>query len=75
MLAADGTNARRGARACDRVEASIVRRTAVRSLARDAMRPDAVRASLRDDDAMVRIFAAGGIFAAGAAADAVRSMK
>lgn len=55
------------ARAITSGEESIVRRTAVRSLARDAMRPDAVRASLRDNDAMVRIFAAGGILAAGAA--------
>lgn len=46
---------------------SIVRRTAARSLARDAMRPDAVRGSLRDDDGLVRIFAAGGILAAAAA--------
>ena len=46
---------------------SILRRTAVRALAREAMEPDAVRASLRDDDAMVRIYAAGGILAAAAA--------
>lgn len=44
-----------------------VRRIAVRALARDAMRPDAVRRALRDRDAIVRIRAAGGILAAAAA--------
>lgn len=46
---------------------SLVRRIAARSLARDAMRPDAVRSSLRDEDRLVRIYAAGGILAAAAA--------
>lgn len=46
---------------------SLERRTAVRALARDAMRPDAVASALRDDDAFVRIYAAGGILAAAAA--------
>ena len=46
---------------------SLVRRTAARALARDAMAPDAVRGLLRDGDAMVRIYAAGGILAASTA--------
>jgi len=46
---------------------SLSRRTAARALARDAMRPDAARGALRDEDALVRIFAAGGILAAAAA--------
>ncbi|MGE0791020.1 MAG: HEAT repeat domain-containing protein [Sandaracinaceae bacterium] len=46
---------------------SIDRRTAVRALARDAMRPDLAERSLLDDDALVRIHAAGGILAAAAA--------
>ena len=37
---------------------------AVRAIARDAGRPDDVRAAMRDDDALVRIHAAGGILAA-----------
>lgn len=44
-----------------------LRRTAARSLARDAMRPDDARAALRDHDPSVRISAAGGILAAVAA--------
>lgn len=47
---------------------SIVRRTAARALARDALAPDLVRDVLRDDDALVRIYAAGGILAASAVA-------
>lgn len=43
-----------------------IRRVAARALARDAMQPDAVRAALRDDDALVRVHAAGGILAAAA---------
>lgn len=45
----------------------MLRRTAARALARDAMRPDDVRSALRDHDATVRIGAAGGILAALAA--------
>ena len=41
-----------------------VRRTAARALARDALSPDAARTALRDEDALVRIHAAGGILAA-----------
>lgn len=48
--------------------ASILRRTAARAIARDALQPDRVRSALRDDDAFVRIYAAGGILAAAAAA-------
>lgn len=44
-----------------------VRRVVVRALARDAMRPVEVREQLSDDDALVRIQAAGGILAALAA--------
>lgn len=44
-----------------------IRRVAARALARDAMRPDAARAALRDEDALVRIRAAGGIVAAASA--------
>ncbi len=51
----------------DQGEPSLTRRTAARALARDAMRPDAVRGALRDADALVRIFTAGGILAAAAA--------
>jgi len=51
----------------DGARPSLERRTAARGLARDAMRPDAVRSALRDDDAFVRIYAAGGILAAAAA--------
>jgi len=61
-----------GARALGRMIRSddvAVRRIAVRAMARDAMRPDAVRRALRDRDAIVRIRAAGGILAAVAAAD------
>ncbi len=43
---------------------SLLRRTAARGLARDALRPEAVRHLLTDEDAMVRVFAAGGILAA-----------
>lgn len=43
---------------------SLIRRVAARGLAKDAGRPDRVRALMRDDDAMVRIHAAGGILAA-----------
>jgi HEAT repeat protein len=46
---------------------SIVRRTAARALARDALAPDAARNALVDDDALVRIYAAGGILAAAVA--------
>lgn len=45
-------------------EPSIVRRTAARALARDALAPDAARTALRDADPMVRIYSAGGILAA-----------
>ncbi|MEZ4336805.1 MAG: HEAT repeat domain-containing protein [Sandaracinaceae bacterium] len=51
----------------DASQPSSSRRTAARSLARDAMRPDAVRGALRDADPFVRIYAAGGILAAAAA--------
>jgi HEAT repeat protein len=47
--------------------AVVLRRTAARALAREAMAPDAVREALRDDEALVRIYAAGGILAAAAA--------
>lgn len=40
------------------------RRVAARGLAREAGRPDLVRPALEDDDAMVRIHAAGGLVAA-----------
>ncbi|MBN8609793.1 MAG: HEAT repeat domain-containing protein [Deltaproteobacteria bacterium] len=46
---------------------ATIRRVAARSLARDAMRPLEVRDSLADEDALVRIQAAGGILAAVAA--------
>jgi len=46
---------------------SVLRRTAARALAREAMRPDAARRHLDDDDPLVRIYAAGGILAAAAA--------
>lgn len=65
MLAADGRED-----ALSRLEAalesdeSLLRRVAVRAIARDAGRPDDVRAAMRDDDALVRIHAAGGILAA-----------
>jgi HEAT repeat protein len=49
---------------------AMLRRTAARALARDAMRPDDARAALRDRDATVRIGAAGGILAASAAPSA-----
>ncbi|MCB9596933.1 MAG: HEAT repeat domain-containing protein [Sandaracinaceae bacterium] len=68
-----GADDHEGARAvlaevlADADEPSLTRRTAARALARDAMRPDAVRGALRDPDAFVRIFAAGGILAAAAA--------
>ena len=45
----------------------LVRRTAARALARDARAPELVRRHLRDPDALVRIFAAGGILAVAAA--------
>lgn len=48
-------------------EGSLLRRTAARALAREAMRPLEVRGALHDDDALVRIYAAGGILAASAA--------
>jgi HEAT repeat protein len=47
-------------------EQAILRRVAARALARSAMRPDAVRGALTDDDPLVRISAAGGILAAAA---------
>lgn len=40
------------------------RRVASRSMARDALRPDDARMALRDEDALVRVHAAGGILAA-----------
>ncbi len=49
-------------------EPSIVRRTAARALARDALAPDLARHVLRDADPLVRIYAAGGILAASAVA-------
>ena len=48
-------------------DASILRRTAARALARDAMDPDAARRALSDEDALVRIYGAGGILAAAVA--------
>ncbi len=42
----------------------VERRVAARGLARDAGRPDLVRPALNDEDAMVRIHAAGGLVAA-----------
>ena len=47
---------------------SLLRRVAARGLAREAMKPDAVRELLRDEDALVRVHAAGGILAAASAA-------
>ncbi len=44
-----------------------VRRAAARSLARDAMKPDLARTALRDEDALVRIHAAGAILSAASA--------
>jgi len=46
---------------------SVLRRTAARALAREAMQPDRARRHLGDEDALVRIYAAGGILAAAAA--------
>lgn len=46
---------------------SILRRTAARALARDAMDPDAARRALSDADPLVRVYAAGGILAAAVA--------
>lgn len=43
------------------------RRVAARAVARDALRPDDARTALRDEDALVRIHAAGGILAASVA--------
>lgn len=48
-------------------ESPFHRRVAGRVLARGAMRPDAARAALRDEDELVRIHTAGGILAAVAA--------
>jgi predicted transcriptional regulator len=45
---------------------ATVRRVVVRALARDALRPIEVRTALDDEDALVRIQAAGGILAAAA---------
>ncbi|MDH5490614.1 MAG: HEAT repeat domain-containing protein [Myxococcales bacterium] len=45
-------------------DSALLRRVAARLLARDARRPDATRAALADEDALVRIHAAGGILAA-----------
>jgi hypothetical protein len=45
---------------------ALVRRVVVRALARDALRPVEVGDALNDDDALVRIQAAGGILAAAA---------
>lgn len=42
----------------------LIRRVAARAMAREALRPDAARRALRDEDALVRIHAAGGILAA-----------
>ena len=42
----------------------VERRVAARGLARDAGRPDLVRPALRDEDALVRVHAAGGLVAA-----------
>ncbi len=50
-----------------RAPAPEIRRVAARALAREAMQPDAVREALRDEDALVRIRAAGGILAAASA--------
>ena len=46
---------------------AALRRSAVRALARSTMRPFEVRDRLEDDDARVRVAAAGGIVAAYAA--------
>lgn len=46
---------------------SLLRRVAVRALAREAQRPDLVRPYLRDADVLVRIHAAGGMLAAASA--------
>lgn len=69
ILAGDGDRAARAAleEAVGSGESSIVRRTAARALAREAMAPDAARRLLRDEDALVRIYAAGGILAAAVA--------
>ncbi len=68
LLAADGdAAARRVLEGAASAGESMIRRTAVRALAREAMAPDAARRLLRDDDALVRIYAAGGILASAAA--------
>jgi len=46
---------------------AAIRRVVARALARDAMRPNEVRALLQDPDTQVRVAAAGGILAAAAA--------
>jgi len=45
----------------------MVQRGKARALARDAMDPDAARRALSDEDALVRIYGAGGILAAAVA--------
>ena len=69
LLSAEGDPGARGLleRVIDSDAPSILRRTAVRALAREALSPDAVRGLLRDEDPLVRIYAAGGILAAAAA--------
>lgn len=69
VLAEDGDGEAAGALASFlRAPDPGLRRAAARALARDAMRPDDVRAILRDHDATVRIGAAGAILAAASAA-------
>lgn len=65
--------ARGDADATDRVRAELhaadpaLRRVAARALARDLMHPAEVRSAFDDEDARVRIQAAGGVLAADAA--------
>ncbi|MCC6875334.1 MAG: hypothetical protein IT378_13590, partial [Sandaracinaceae bacterium] len=63
----DGSARERLERALGASAEPLVRRTAVRALARDARAPERARAFLRDGDRLVRIYAAGGILAAAAA--------
>ena len=68
ILAAEGEeSARQRLRAFLEMPDATLRRVAARALARDAMRPDEARVALDDEDALVRIRAAGGILAAYAA--------
>ncbi len=69
LLAAEGDASAREAlaRVIESDGESILRRTAARALARDALAPGMVRGLLRDEDPLVRVYAAGGILAAAAA--------